>query len=99
MGDEMGSFRVDVEMENLARPGKRRQLHAVLVDTGTILSWVPAEVLESLGVERNNAWSFRQSDGSILRRWTGSVIVYVEGRRTADEVSRLTDAGPASAAA
>jgi len=86
MRDEMGSFRVDVEIENLARPGQRRTLHSVLVDTGAELSWVPAAVLESLGVERNNKWLFRQADGTILERWTGSVVITVAGKRAADEV-------------
>src|SRR2546427_4612993 len=54
MRDDMGTFRVDVELENPARPGQRRTLKAVLVDTGAELSWVPAEVLESLGIERYN---------------------------------------------
>ncbi len=86
MRHEMGTFRVDVEIENPARPGERRTLAAVLVDTGAELSWVPGAVLESLGVERNNKWLFRQADGSILERWTGSVLIGVWGRRAADEV-------------
>ncbi len=86
MRDDMGTFRVDVEIENPARPGDRRTLRSVLVDTGAELSWVPAEVLESLGVERNNRWRFRQADGTILERWTGGVSVYVGGKRAADEV-------------
>ena len=86
MPDDMGSFRVDLELENPARPGERRTVRSVLVDTGAELSWVPAEVLESLGVERNNKWHFRQANGSILERWTGSVLVYVAGKRAADEV-------------
>ena len=86
MRDEMGSFRVDVEIENLARPGQRRMIHSVLVDTGAELSWVPAAVLESLGVECNNKWLFRQADGTILERWTGSVVITVAGKRAADEV-------------
>jgi predicted aspartyl protease len=85
MSDEMGTFRVDVEIENPARPGERRTLRSVLVDTGAELSWVPAEILESLGVERNNRWRFRQADGSILERWTGTVVVHVAGKRAGDE--------------
>jgi len=84
--DEMGTFRVDVRIENPARPGQARTLNSVLVDTGAELSWVPAAVLESLGVERNNQWRFRQADGSILERWTGTVVVAVGGRRVGDEV-------------
>ena len=52
MTDDMGTFRVDVEIENPARPGERRTLRSVLVDTGAELSWIPAELLESLGIER-----------------------------------------------
>jgi predicted aspartyl protease len=86
MPDDMGTFRVDVEIENPARPGARRSLTSVLVDTGAELSWVPADVLESLGVERNNKWQFRQADGTILERWTGIVVIGVGGRRTGDDV-------------
>jgi len=86
MPDDMGTFRVDVEIQNPARPRARQTLSSVLVDTGAELSWVPAEVLESLGVERNNKWFFRQADGTILERWTGSVLISVAGKRAADEV-------------
>jgi predicted aspartyl protease len=86
MRDEMGSFRVDIEIENLARPGERRALRSVLVDTGAELSWVPAELLESLGIERTNKWLFRQAGGTILERWAGSAVVHVAGRRTADDL-------------
>jgi len=86
MSDDMGSFRVDLELENPARPGVRRLVRSALVDTGAELSWVPAELLESLGVERNNKWHFRQADGTVLERWTGTVIVQVAGKRAGDEV-------------
>jgi predicted aspartyl protease len=86
MTDEMGSFRVDIEIENPARPGERRTLRSVLVDTGAELSWVPAEVLESLGIERDNKWHFRQANGTILERWAGGARIYVAGKRTNDDV-------------
>jgi len=86
MRHDMGSFRVDVEIENPARPGERRVVRAVLVDTGAELSWVPKSVLESLGVERNRRWYFRQADGTVLERWTGIVVVSVAGKRTGDDV-------------
>ena len=40
MSDEMGTFRVAVEIENPERPGERRSLPSVLVDTGAELSWL-----------------------------------------------------------
>jgi predicted aspartyl protease len=86
MRDEAGTFRVDVEVENPALPGAKRTVRSALVDTGAELSWVPTDVLESLGVTRNNKWLFRQADGSILERWTGSVFISLAGKRAADEV-------------
>ena len=86
MRDDMGTFRVDVEIENPARPGAKRTLRSVLVDSGAELSWVPGDVLESLGVERNRKWSVRQADGTVLKRWTGIVVIGVAGKRTGDDV-------------
>jgi len=86
MPADVGTFRVDVEIENPARSGERRTLRSVLVDTGAELSWVPGELLESLGVERNNRWRFRQADGTVLERWTGIVVLSVSGKRTGDDV-------------
>src|SRR5881628_1204244 len=76
----MGTFRVDMELENPAKPGVKQILRSVLVDTGAELSWVPAEVLEALGVERNNQWRFRQANGTVL------VVITVSGKRTGDDV-------------
>ena len=86
MPDEMGSFRVDVEIENPAHPGERRSLTSVLVDTGAELTWVPAAMLESLGIERYNKSRFRQVDGTILERWVGGAYIHVAGKRTNDDV-------------
>jgi predicted aspartyl protease len=86
MSNHMGTFRVDVVLENPARPGEIRLLESVLVDTGAELSWFPVAVLESLGVERNGTWRFRQADGTILERWTGTVQVAVAGKKAGDEV-------------
>ena len=86
MADNMGTFRVDVEIENPARPGERRPLRSVLVDTGAELSWIPAELLESLGIERYTTWRFRQADGTILERRTGAAFIHVAGKRTSDDV-------------
>jgi len=86
VSDEMGTFRVDVEIENPARPGERRTVSSVLVDTGAELSWMPAAVLESLGVVRRRKWRFRQADGSILERWSSVVEIHVAGKGAGDEV-------------
>src|SRR5438105_11428720 len=86
MGGDMGSCRVDVEIENAARPGERRTLPSVLVDTSAELSWFPATVLDSIDIERHTKWHFRQADGTILERWVGGVFLYVAGKRATDDV-------------
>jgi predicted aspartyl protease len=83
---DMGSFRINVEIENPAAPGRRELLHNVLVDTGAELSWFPATLLESLGIQRRKVWHFRQADGTVLARWTGSAWIYAGGTSATDDV-------------
>src|SRR5204862_8259061 len=86
MPGDMGTFRVDITIENPARPGERRSVQSVLVDTGAELSWIPAAGLDALGIERFATWRFRQADGSILERWSGPAFGHVAGKRTTDDV-------------
>jgi predicted aspartyl protease len=86
MREDMGTFRVALEIANPARPSEWRTLESVLVDTGAELSWLPAPVLDSLGIERVNVRRFRQADGTVLDRRTGGVILRVAGVQTWDEV-------------
>ena len=85
MSADMGTFRTTIEIENPARRGARRTLENVLVDTGAELSWIPAQILDDLGVERDRRLRFRQANGTVLERWTGFVIVHAGGTRTADD--------------
>ena len=82
----MATFRVNVEIENPSKPGQHRAVEGVLVDTGAELSWFPAEVLEALAIDRYSKWRFRQDDGSVLERWTGTAWIHVANKRTADDV-------------
>lgn len=82
----MGTFRVDVEVENPQRPGARRTIRRALVDTGAELSWFPAESLTALGIVPRKTWRFRQADGTVLARRTGGAGLYVGGVWTLDEV-------------
>lgn len=86
MSAEMGTFRIDVELENLARAGSHRVVRGVLVDTGAELSWFPTTELEALGISRLKRWHFRQADGTVLTRWTGAAMVHAGGTTTSDEV-------------
>jgi predicted aspartyl protease len=86
MSDEMGTFRISVEVENPARPGRRQRVDAVLVDTGAELSWFPAAILEALGIERYEQWRFRQANGNVVQRWVGPAFVHAVGKRATDDV-------------
>jgi predicted aspartyl protease len=86
MAEDMGIFRTNVEIESFARRGERRHLSGVLVDTGAEYSWVPATVLDSLGVQPEKTRRFQQADGSILERRIGFVILHAQGFTTTDEV-------------
>ncbi len=86
MPDDMGSFRVDIEIENPSRPGERREVRSVLVDTGAELSWIPAPVLESLGIARYRIARFRQATRTIVERSVGGARVHVAGNSTMDDV-------------
>jgi predicted aspartyl protease len=86
MIDDMGTFRIDVELENPAGPDRRRSFSNVLVDTGAELSWFPASALEELGIRRRKELRFRQADGSVLTRWTGSAVLHAAGTLATDDV-------------
>ena len=83
---DMGTFRVDLEIENPLRPAERAVVRSALVDTGSELSWFPAEVLESLGIERSEVRRFRQASGAVIERWVGHAFVRLAGARTVDDV-------------
>ena len=86
MADDMGTFRIDLEIENPLRAGERRSVRSALVDTGAELSWVPEETLVELGIERYEKLRFRQASGAIVERWVGLAFVHVSGKRASDDV-------------
>ena len=86
MSEAMGTFRIDLEISSPSRREVRRAFAAVLVDTGAELSVFPAPALESLGVDRLKQLTFRQADGSVLSRWTGSAIIHAAGTLATDDV-------------
>jgi len=86
VSETVGTFRIAIELENPVRPGERAGVPGLLVDTGSELTWIPAGILESLGIERRKLSRFRQASGTVLERWTGLASIYVAGTWTADEV-------------
>ena len=85
MIDDMGRFRVDVEVCSTT-VGERRTISDVLVDTGAEYSVFPAEVLDSLGIVRGKKVRFRQADGSVFERHTGPGTVFLAGTYATDDL-------------
>ena len=83
---DMGTFRIDLALENPAAAGRRQHFRSVLVDTGAELSVFPAPTLEALGIERLKQLRFRQADGTVLTRWTGSARIYAANTVATDDV-------------
>jgi predicted aspartyl protease len=85
---DMGLFFTTCGVENPLRRGVIHQLDQVLVDSGAELSWIPAHVLEALGIEREKrAERFVSASGQVLVREIGFAIVHAGGNHTIDEVA------------
>lgn len=97
---DMGTFRTDFEIENPAAPGRRITIPSALVDTGSELTWVPAALLESLGIERAKLLRFRLADGRVLERSVGGPRTLSGLNVRVDPMRKeIVDAGPVPAAA
>jgi predicted aspartyl protease len=83
---EMGSFRISISVEHPARRGVVQPINDVLVDTGSEFTWIPATILEQLGVERERVQRFIVADGRVLERSIGIAIVHAEGTLAPDWV-------------
>ena len=83
---DMGTFHISVSVESLVRPGDRSTLDGLLVDTGSELSWIPAPVLDALGITRDRKERFRQASGQVIERWVGKAIIHVGDIDTADDI-------------
>jgi len=68
---DMGTFRTDIEIENPARPGERQLIRSALVDTGSELTWIPAPMLESIGIVEDKRVRFRLANGVVVERRFG----------------------------
>lgn len=82
---DMGTFRISIEIEPLDQKA-RRTVEDALVDTGSEYTWVPAPILDSLGVKPAITLAFRLADGRPLERPLGMVIVRAAGRFAPDWV-------------
>jgi len=82
----MGTFKVNCTIENVAERGRCVPV-AGFVDPGSEYTWVPATVLEQLGVAREKKdLVFVMANGRHITRSTGFAIVRTGTDFTVDEV-------------
>jgi predicted aspartyl protease len=82
----MSAYYVNLVAVNPKREEVRSDSVRVLVDTGSELSWMPAEVLAKAGIQPRRKRLFTMADGRTMQREVGFCILESEGFITNDEV-------------
>ena len=78
IGGEVGTFRVDFTILN-RNTGQARSLNG-LMDTGASYTVIPAQILDELGIERDETELFSLADGSVHELAIGWADMELEGR-------------------
>ena len=82
----MSMFRVNVIARNPKREELETQPVEALVDTGSELTWLPAEVLKAVGIMPRRKRIFATATQRKVEREVGYAILIAEGYETNDEV-------------
>ena len=82
----MSLFRVNVVAVNPKDEQLKSPAIEVLVDTGSELTWLPADLLNAIGVTPNRKRSFQTATKQLVERQVGYAILRSEGFETIDEV-------------
>ena len=86
-GVGVGTFHTGCRIESVEDRSKGAKLPRLLVDSGSEYTWVPAPVLEKLGIKREKKdLEFAMANGQIVTRSVGFAIVRVDKYFTVDEV-------------
>lgn len=83
----MGTFHTKCVVTHVAQRKRAAELSKVLVDTGSEYTWIPTEVLERIGIDREKKdLTFTMAKGSHITRSVGFAVVHVGEAFTVDEV-------------
>lgn len=75
----MGTFNANVAVANPVDPTRSRTVE-LLVDTGATLSFLPASVLQALGITPlQRMGEFETASGAVLRRRIGIAVFSIDG--------------------
>jgi predicted aspartyl protease len=76
---EMGIFRTTISISKDFPANRLGTLENAMVDTGAEYSWIPATLLEDLGIARVKVMRFITADGRIVERSAGYGFVHAAG--------------------
>ncbi len=82
----MSLFKVNVTAVNPKREELVTEPISALVDTGSELTWLPAELLKSIGITPRRERLFEMANKQVLKRPVGYGMVRAEGYETIDEI-------------
>jgi predicted aspartyl protease len=83
----MGTFRTPCTITHIVHRDRSAVVPELLVDTGSEFTWVPATILEGLGIDREKKdLAFVMANGQQVTRNVGFAILSLEDRLTIDEV-------------
>jgi len=83
----MGSFYTGCRVENHRDPKKVAVVPKLLVDSGSEFTWLPAEVLQRIGIEpQKRDLQIQMANGQIITRTVGFAVLRVDRFFTIDEV-------------
>jgi predicted aspartyl protease len=82
----MSMFKVNVVARNTKMEELSTKPLEALVDTGSELTWLPADVLKAAGINPRRKWIFATATQEKIERETGYAILCAEGYETNDEV-------------
>jgi predicted aspartyl protease len=75
----MGTFFAEVQLASPSRPDRRETLK-LLVDSGSMYSWVSATVLLELGIQPTERRRILTIEGQTTERGAAEVLITLEGR-------------------
>ena len=82
----MNIFKVNLSAINPKDEHRQTLPIEAIVDPGSLLSWMPREILLDIGIHSRGKKRFKTADGKIIERDFGFAILSVEGYSTIDEV-------------
>jgi predicted aspartyl protease len=75
----MGTFFAEVQLASPARP-ERRETVKLLVDSGSMYTWVSATLLRDLGVQPTERRRLLTIEGRTVERGAAEILITLEGR-------------------